>query len=59
MTGDIHAAVLRSRVPPHRPILDRPRPAPLRERAAVALVRLARSLDDRAAWCAFAPRPSR
>ncbi len=56
MTGDIHAAVLRSRVPPRRPVLDRPRPAPLRERAAVALVVLARRLDDRAAWCAFAPR---
>ncbi len=60
MTGDIHAAVLRNRrLPPHRPVRDRLRPAPLGERAAVALVVLARRLDDRAAWCAFAPRSPR
>ncbi len=56
MTGDIHAAVVRSHVPPRRPVPDGPRPAPLRRRAAVALVFLARRLDDRAAWCAFARR---
>lgn len=40
--------------PPHRPPRP-PGPNRVRGRAALSLARLARRIDDRAAWRAFAP----